>query len=270
MNNIKAVIFDIAGTLADHGCCAPVIAFQDVLKSVDIELASDIIREDMGLAKAKHIEKILLKNNLNPDLGTGLEELFYKRIREVALDPFFTASTIGFDPMYHLLENLRKKGIKLASSTGYPTALGQQIIERGHMGDYIDIVCGHEYGTRPTPWLIYRAMRELDVYPAYKCVKVGDTVADIEAGVNAGVWTVGVIETGNLFGVNATELEDIKQNWPQEYIDKKYEAMEKFRIAGADYTVNNLTELEEVLNNIEYCIDTGERPYQTSSYRTGE
>ncbi|MNI75496.1 Phosphonoacetaldehyde hydrolase [compost metagenome] len=41
--------------------------------------------------------------------------------------------------------------------------------------------------------MIYRNMEQLKLSAGWKVVKVGDTTSDVKEGVNAGVWTVGVI-----------------------------------------------------------------------------
>jgi phosphonoacetaldehyde hydrolase len=39
--------------------------------------------------------------------------------------------------------------------------------------------------------------RLLNVYPPVTCVKIGDTVVDMEEGKNAGMWTIGLTRSGN-------------------------------------------------------------------------
>jgi phosphonoacetaldehyde hydrolase len=45
--------------------------------------------------------------------------------------------------------------------------------------------------------MIYAAAIRMQVYPMKAILKVGDTVSDIEEGLNAGCWAVGVAATGN-------------------------------------------------------------------------
>ena len=54
--------------------------------------------------------------------------------------------------------------------------------------------------------MIYKNMTELAV-PSVDCVvKVGDTIADIKEGVNAKVWTVGVVPGSNELGLTLDEV----------------------------------------------------------------
>ena len=58
--------------------------------------------------------------------------------------------------------------------------------------------------------------RRLGVYPMESIVKIGDTLPDIEEGLNAGMWTIGLAKTGNEIGLTEQEIEDLSkdmQSW---------------------------------------------------------
>jgi phosphonoacetaldehyde hydrolase len=76
---------------------------------------------------------------------------------------------------------------------------------------------------------------------------VGDTIADIEAGLNAGVWTVGVTKTGNLMGLTRAELEALA---PDELERRVASAETRFRQAGAHYVIPSVAELPDVVDEI--------------------
>ena len=59
MDNYKAVIFDLAGTLIDHGSCAPVAAFVDLFHAHGIKVDASLVRSYMGLGKREHLEALL-------------------------------------------------------------------------------------------------------------------------------------------------------------------------------------------------------------------
>jgi len=57
------------------------------------------------------------------------------------------------------------------------------------------------------------------IYPMEAFVKVGDTLPDIEEGLNAGMWTIGLAETGNEMGLTEAQIDGsirkfAKRNWP--------------------------------------------------------
>lgn len=49
--------------------------------------------------------------------------------------------------------------------------------------------------------MIYQNMIDLFIPSVQSVIKYGDTIADIKEGVNAGVWTVGVILGSNEMGL---------------------------------------------------------------------
>ena len=55
---------------------------------------------------------------------------------------------------------------------------------------------------RPYPYMIFRNMEALELTSVDKVLKVGDTIADIKEGVNAGIDTVGIIEGSSLMGLS--------------------------------------------------------------------
>jgi phosphonoacetaldehyde hydrolase len=78
-------------------------------------------------------------------------------------------------------------------------------------------------------------------------VKVGDTVSDIEEARNAGMWSVGVVNTGNEVGVSAEDLAAL----PASEREKKFaEARRRLHAAGADYLIDDVTGIEPVLEKI--------------------
>ena len=56
---IKAVIFDWAGTTVDYGCFAPLDVFVQVFKEIGIEITYEEARKPMGMLKIDHIKALL-------------------------------------------------------------------------------------------------------------------------------------------------------------------------------------------------------------------
>ena len=65
----------------------------------------------------------------------------------------------------------------------------------------------------------------LGVYPPASCVKIGDTVSDIEEGKNAGMWTIGLTRTGNLIGLDAASWDQLSESEQQARLKKAEEIM---------------------------------------------
>ena len=63
---IRLIIFDISGTIIDHGSLATIYAFKSALSKYGIKITNDIIKIDMGIRKIDHLKKKLrqAKNNI--------------------------------------------------------------------------------------------------------------------------------------------------------------------------------------------------------------
>jgi hypothetical protein len=95
--------------------------------------------------------------------------------------------------------------------------------------------------------MIFENLKALEVPSVKNAVKVGDTVSDIREGVNAGVWSVGVIEGSSVLGLSQTEYEALT---PEERRDVCRRAEETFRAAGAHFVLNDLSQLPELIRMI--------------------
>ena len=110
---------------------------------------------------------------------------------------------------------------------------------------------------RPAPWMCYRNAILLEVYPLEACIKVGDTPLDISEGLNAGMWTIGVVEGGNEIGLS---LRDWHACTAGERASLAARARERLLAAGAHEVVPSLADCDTALDRIESLVQTGERP----------
>jgi phosphonoacetaldehyde hydrolase len=155
---------------------------------------------------------------------------------------------------------IRARGYKVGSTTGYPRSAGEiaarRAMEQGYEPDVM--VCADEVPAgRPEPWMLLRAMEQMRVYPPSAVVKVGDTRADIEEGLNAGTWTVGVTCTGNYVGLDRDELAAVS---PAEKARLVRQAGDILRDVGAHYLIGSIAQLPPVLDEIEIRLTLGEHP----------
>ncbi len=118
--------------------------------------------------------------------------------------------------------------------------------QKGYQPD--NVVCASDVPAgRPYPWMCFKNAIDLQVYPLEAMVKIGDTVSDIEEGLNAGMWTVGVTQTGNELGLSQQEVE----NLPLEELKKKLSEIEqKFKDSGANFVIHGIWDLFKVIESI--------------------
>jgi phosphonoacetaldehyde hydrolase len=264
---VKGIIFDYAGTTVDYGCMAPAAVFVDVFKRNGIDISMAEARIPMGLNKKEHIRAIF---NL-PGVQSRLSEDQQKMQNEDHLEKMYRE----FIPMQveaianhsdlipgvsELAEYLREEGIRYAGTTGYNREMLKVILEATKDSGFLadanftsdDVPAG-----RPKPWMCLQAAMALDAYPMEALIKVGDTIPDIDAGLNANMWTVAVIKTGNELGMTVAETEAM----PLNEIDDKLTAIEnKMLAAGAHFVIDSVVELPEVIEEIEDRLALGMRP----------
>jgi phosphonoacetaldehyde hydrolase len=102
-----------------------------------------------------------------------------------------------------------------------------------------------------------RAMALLDVWPASACVKVGDTVSDVEEGLNAGMWTVSLAVSGNEVGLSLADWRALPVERQQAL---RQTAATRLAQAGAHRVVDTIADLPDALDAIEAAMARGERP----------
>jgi phosphonoacetaldehyde hydrolase len=264
---IKAVVLDWAGTMIDHGCCAPVVALRNVFADVGVPISEAEARADMGRAKRDHIRAILAMprvaeawhrlQGLAPDTAdiTRLHDTVEPMMRAAAKE----CATL-VPGAAALAARLRATGIKIASCTGYTRPMITDILplaaEQGYAPDVV-ICSGETLEGRPSPLMLWKALVEIGVWPASACVKVDDAVVGIGEGKAAGAWTVGLAASGNGVGLDHAALLALPTDERRRRID---EAADALRAAGADYVVDSVADLWPVLEDIARRIDAGERP----------
>ncbi|MGM0889404.1 MAG: phosphonoacetaldehyde hydrolase [Bacillota bacterium] len=256
---VQAVIFDWAGTTVDYGCFAPVQAFVEIFRIRGIDITIKEARETMGLLKMDHIMELLKMKRISnlwsakfgkePDerdlnsLYKGFEALLFKVLKDNAKP---------IPGVIELVSRLRQQGIKIGSTTGYTREMINIVKEEaGKWGYQPDsIVASTEVPTgRPAPWMCFKTAMNLQVYPLSKIVKVGDTISDIKEGISAGMWTVAVLKGGSEIGLSEAEISEMD---PYDLQKRMKNAENRFLNAGADFVIDEIGDLLEIIDRINY------------------
>ncbi len=264
---LKLAIFDWAGTTVDYGCMAPAAAFTELFSRHGVEVTVAQARGPMGLHKRDHIATMLQMPEVAEKWRTAhgsdateddVERLFQEFI-PLQLDVLKDyAKVIPGAP--ECAAALRERDLKIAGTTGYNEAMMQLCMEGAARDGYrpdISIAVTMVPAGRPAPWMAVKAAMELGIYPFEAIVKVGDTVTDIDEGRNAGMWTVGVLKTGNELGLSQGEAEALP---PHELEQRLQPGRTKLAKAGAHYIVDSVAEVPAVVDTINGRLAHGEHP----------
>ena len=210
MKKIECVIMDWAGTAVDYGCFAPVAAFLKAFGEVGITVTMEEARRPMGMAKIDHIRELFKLPGVTEQfqklynrLWTEEDVVAMNREFEKYLFASLQEYTTPIPGVIETIGELKKAGIKIGSTTGYTRAMMDVVLPGAAAKGYTTDNCVTPDGLpagRPQPFMIYKNMTDLNVPSVTSVVKYGDTIADIKEGVNAGVWTVGVILGSNEMG----------------------------------------------------------------------
>lgn len=253
---IEAVIFDWAGTTVDYGCFAPVQAFMEVFCKAGVEPTMAEVREPMGMLKRDHIKTMLAM----PRIRTLWIEKYGSEPREADIDRLYDSFEENLmsildrfaEPKPYVLETvakLRERGIKVGSTTGYTDEMMSVVVpkakEAGYEPDAWFSPNSVGNAGRPYPYMIFKNMEVLGIHSVDNVVKVGDTVSDIKEGKNAGVFTVGVIEGSSELGLTQEEFKGLSEEERRSYVET---VTKRFKDAGADAVINNMSELLSVLD----------------------
>jgi phosphonoacetaldehyde hydrolase len=261
------VVFDWAGTMVDFGCMAPVEALIDAFAGHGVALSAAEARRDMGRAKRDHVLAILgypavaavwaANKGAAPTPADG--EAIY-----AALEPLIEAAATRCADLIPgaaaVAADLRDLGVKIGSGTGYTRQMMSGILPRAAAQGYAPqvVVCAGETPSgRPAPLMTWKALIELDAWPARACVKVDDATVGIEEGCSAGCWTIGLAASGNGVGLSLAEYQGLEE---ADRRTRVAAAAAELEAAGADYVIDSVADIRPVLEEIAARIAAGETP----------
>jgi len=219
---IKAVLFDTIGTTVKEsdpsfmsGC------FIKAFAENSIQIDANDFYQYRGLDKKTAIRTILKKYE-HPE---HFAENIFRSFENIIDQNIYNFSEM--ENAAELFTFLKAKKFRIGIGTGLPPDLFQKIYD--HLGwqqysfDYIGIsdVIGV---SRPDPAMIFDMMNRLGIINRLSMIKVGDTIADIQEGKNAGVYTVALLS-------GTQKRSDIENAKP-------------------DFVINSLTEVKAILDRI--------------------
>ncbi|AZO79515.1 MULTISPECIES: phosphonoacetaldehyde hydrolase [unclassified Bosea (in: a-proteobacteria)] len=255
---VKAVVLDWAGTVVDFGSRAPMGAFVEVFARFGVTITIPQARGPMGLPKRAHIAALMAVPAIAQAWRTAHGEAPGEAAIDAVYEQFVPLNAAVVTDYADLIPgaadniaNLRRRGLKIGSTTGYTREIMERLLPvaaaQGYEPD--NLVCAGDLAEgRPSPLMMYRCFADLGVYPPSSVIKVDDTEPGIAEGAAAGTWTVGLAVSGNCVGLSLAEWNELPLLEQQKL---RGEAAARLRAAGADYVIDSIAELVGVVEAIE-------------------
>ncbi len=210
MNTIKAVLFDMDGTLVDTEPCG-LKALKDTLSQFDLTIRQEewtlfdkVWRRDgTDITEDVFFSDYVIKTSGNIN-QKNFEKVFYKIYEEniIKADPLPGAN--------QLLKRLKGQ-YRLAIVTASTQAQAQAVLKQHVWGDIFDAVISFDQYQikKPDPISYLMAAEKLAVLPD-ECMVVEDSKNGALAGKNAGMYVVGV-RAGNKVQIDLSAANKIIQ-----------------------------------------------------------
>lgn len=253
---IKAVVFDWAGTLIDFGSHAPMGAFVDLFHRHGIKIRIEDARGPMGLPKWDHIFALGQLTHVREQWKEIHRREFNNHDVDRLYEEFIPMNLIAIQNHVSLVPGaletinwLRERGIKVGTTTGYSREIMDVVLPLVEAQGFVpdSLLCAGDLPiTRPTPLGMYKTLIDLQVWPAASVIKVDDTVPGLLEGREAGCPTVGVLASGNEAGIT---LENWLEMEAGERDALRYRVAKQLDAARPDLLIDTVEDLPIVLES---------------------
>ncbi len=186
MKKIKAVFFDLDGTICDTlrdlGECTNRALADFGLPGHEIEEYRMIV----GNGVDTQMKRAIGPERYTKELGDKVKAAF-----KAYYDKNYLCNTRPYDGMPEALDELKAMGLKIAVFSNKPDEFAGKVCTE-LFGDRFDLIAGNRQGipVKPDPTGLFLAMERLGVAPQ-ECVYCGDSSVDMDTGANAGIDTIG-------------------------------------------------------------------------------
>lgn len=196
---IRLVVFDMAGTTVDEQNIVYKTVHQAILHAGFSVSLETVLLYAAGKEKFQAICDVLVYLQEGPvDMEAALA---IHRDFEAMLDHAYAELTpVPMPGATEVFKTLRERHINIVLNTGYKRPVAEALLQK--MG----WTAGNEYDllltaddvekSRPHPDMIFKSMDHFGIDDALEVAKIGDSIADIEEGKNAGCGIAAGITTG--------------------------------------------------------------------------
>jgi phosphonoacetaldehyde hydrolase len=264
MKQIEAVIFDWAGTTVDYGCMAPIYAMQEAFATHKLVITLDEIRKPMGMLKIDHIKAVLDMERVKIHFheahhrqpsNTDVQEI-YNDFEKNIFDNLHLYTQL-IEGVLTVQDYLRQHKIKIGSTTGYTRDMLHIVADSAKQQGYAPdctVTADEVKRGRPYGYMLHQNIAALDVLDTHSVVKVGDTIVDIQEGLYAGCWSVGVVKGSSMLGLSETEVSAMPAH---ELSLRMRNVRYQMLYSGAHFVIDSIDELPWVIELIHAKMNSG-------------
>ena len=257
-SKVEAIVFDLAGTLIDFGSLAPSQVLIELFDRFGIKITRKQAIGPMGIEKRAHIKALLTTRIINlqwkkkfksKPTDKDIDKLF--KLFNPELKKIIKKHSKFISGSKNTIDFIKNKKIKIGINTGYSEEILNVILSELKKQRFIpDVSYSSSYTKigRPSAEIIYRIFSDLNITKGSNCIKVDDTIPGLQEGLNAGMWVIGVIFSGNEFGKNENEFNKLTN---KEKLKFRKKISYKFKKMGAHYVIDTIKDLPKIIDQIE-------------------
>ena len=264
---LQAAILDWAGTVVDFGSFAPTQIFVEAFAEFDVHVSIEEARGPMGMGKWDHIRTLCDQ----PQISERYKKIFghaptdedvtaiYERFMPLQIEKIAEHSAL-IPGALETIAALREQGLKIGSCSGYPAQVMAKVVElaatNGYIADHV-VATDEVPNGRPWPAQALANVIALGIDDVGACVKVDDTTPGILEGRRAGMWTVALVFSGNALGLTYAQYQALDA---QTLIAERQRIHALFQSARPHYLIDTITDLPQVIADINQRLSNGEMP----------
>ncbi|MFP3596460.1 HAD-IA family hydrolase [Chryseobacterium sp. SIMBA_029] len=222
MKNIELLVLDMAGTTINEDNVV-YKTLKDAVNDYGYQVSLEkVLSCCAGMEKLEAITRLLQEIGGNEEEALPIFENFSDQLKEA----YQNLDVYPIHGVEEFLVKMKAKNKKIVLNTGYTFEIAQQLLTKLDWKEHIHydalITADDVSESRPSPEMIYLAMKKFSILEPEKVLKAGDSVIDIEEGKNAGCGLTIAVLSG---AQNRTELEKSRP----------------------DYIFNTISEAEDIL-----------------------
>ena len=183
---MKAVLFDLDGTLIDTAADFIRIIQEMCRQEGKAVVDAELIRTQVSEGARAMVKLVYPELEVEDPVFLAHRQRFLNLYgQDIAVDTYL------FTGMYPLLETLEQHQIPWGIVTNKPRDLSESLLEALNLTERCAVlVCPEDVSrTKPDPEPMYLAAEQIQII-AKDCIYVGDHPRDIDAGRNAGMYTI--------------------------------------------------------------------------------